>query len=287
MDRAAAPRRGHRGVGRTRAATARTGAEPVGAGAGAHRVRVPVRRGAVPVRAHRADGPSPLYLSAVVPGDGPGPGVRGRAGRGDPVRRTGRRPARAGVRPAVGAYTCPDSGERRFVEAGFVAGCDGARGVSRAAPAPDRVRVAHHDYGVGRPAEAPPSSACRLRHASARFRRTHGAQPRGDPLLPPVPAGRRPGQLAARAGPHAGAAAATVRLTRGGGVRRAIPRRPYRRPILPLSRGAAGRRAGGRPRSAPRRPGGAGARHAARTRPAVLPSGCSRAPRAAAGPGAG
>ncbi|MFB7088348.1 4-hydroxybenzoate 3-monooxygenase [Streptomyces sp. NPDC056296] len=65
-------------------------------------------------------------------------------------------------RPSV-SYVCPDSGERRVVEAGFVAGCDGARGVSRAALQPDRVRVARHDYGVGwlaLLAEAPPSSDC-------------------------------------------------------------------------------------------------------------------------------
>lgn len=65
-------------------------------------------------------------------------------------------------RPSV-SYTCPDSGERRVVEAGFVAGCDGARGVSRAALPPERVRVARHDYGVGwlaLLAEAPPSSDC-------------------------------------------------------------------------------------------------------------------------------
>ncbi|MFJ5279038.1 4-hydroxybenzoate 3-monooxygenase [Streptomyces parvulus] len=65
-------------------------------------------------------------------------------------------------RPSV-SYVCPDSGERRVVRADFVAGCDGARGVTRASLPPDRARVARHDYGVGWLAllvEAPPSSDC-------------------------------------------------------------------------------------------------------------------------------
>ncbi|MFE0798943.1 4-hydroxybenzoate 3-monooxygenase [Streptomyces sp. NPDC058812] len=64
--------------------------------------------------------------------------------------------------PSV-SYVCPESGERRVAEAGFVAGCDGARGVSRTALPPDRVRVARHNYGVGwlaLLAQAPPSSDC-------------------------------------------------------------------------------------------------------------------------------
>ncbi|MFH8976783.1 4-hydroxybenzoate 3-monooxygenase [Streptomyces sp. NPDC017890] len=65
-------------------------------------------------------------------------------------------------RPSV-SYLCPGSGERRVVEADFVAGCDGARGVTRAALPAGRVRVACHDYGVGwlaLLAEAPPSCDC-------------------------------------------------------------------------------------------------------------------------------
>ncbi|MGX1564503.1 4-hydroxybenzoate 3-monooxygenase [Streptomyces sp. NPDC055506] len=67
-------------------------------------------------------------------------------------------------RPSV-SYTCPETGERRVAHCDFVAGCDGARGVTRAALAPERVRVARHDYGVGwlaLLAEAPPSADCVL-----------------------------------------------------------------------------------------------------------------------------
>ncbi|MFF8731440.1 4-hydroxybenzoate 3-monooxygenase [Streptomyces sp. NPDC015171] len=62
-------------------------------------------------------------------------------------------------RPAV-SYTDPDSGERRLVRCDFVAGCDGARGASRAA-LPQRTPTTRHDYGVGwlaLLAEAPPSA---------------------------------------------------------------------------------------------------------------------------------
>ncbi|MFJ3898999.1 4-hydroxybenzoate 3-monooxygenase [Streptomyces sp. NPDC090083] len=65
-------------------------------------------------------------------------------------------------RPTV-SYTDPETGRRRFVRGDFVAGCDGARGVSRAALPPERVRIARHDYGIGwlaLLAEAPPSSDC-------------------------------------------------------------------------------------------------------------------------------
>ena len=65
-------------------------------------------------------------------------------------------------RPTV-SYTDPETGQRRLVRGDFVAGCDGARGVSRAALPPERVRVARHDYGIGwlaLLAEAPPSSDC-------------------------------------------------------------------------------------------------------------------------------
>ncbi|GAB2730973.1 4-hydroxybenzoate 3-monooxygenase [Streptomyces bullii] len=65
-------------------------------------------------------------------------------------------------RPSV-SYLCPDTGERQVLLCDFVAGCDGARGVTRAAVPPERVRVARHDYGIGwlaLLAEAPPSSDC-------------------------------------------------------------------------------------------------------------------------------
>ncbi len=64
-----------------------------------------------------------------------------------------------GDRPAV-SYVCPESGRREVVACDFVAGCDGARGVTRAAVA-GRARVARHDYGIGwlaLLAEAPPSA---------------------------------------------------------------------------------------------------------------------------------
>ncbi|MEV3858891.1 4-hydroxybenzoate 3-monooxygenase [Streptomyces sp. NPDC050095] len=62
--------------------------------------------------------------------------------------------------PAV-SYTCPDTGQRQLLHCDFVAGCDGARGVSRAALPPGRARVARHDYGIGwlaLLAQAPPSA---------------------------------------------------------------------------------------------------------------------------------
>ncbi|MFI1569088.1 4-hydroxybenzoate 3-monooxygenase [Streptomyces sp. NPDC020490] len=65
-------------------------------------------------------------------------------------------------RPSV-SYTDPDTGERRLVRCDFVAGCDGARGVTRTVLPPGRARIARHDYGVGwlaLLAEAPPSSDC-------------------------------------------------------------------------------------------------------------------------------
>lgn len=69
-----------------------------------------------------------------------------------------------GGRPSV-SYVCPESGRREAVACDFVAGCDGARGVTRAALAPERARVARHDYGIGwlaLLAEAPPSADCVL-----------------------------------------------------------------------------------------------------------------------------
>ncbi|MEV5430784.1 4-hydroxybenzoate 3-monooxygenase [Streptomyces sp. NPDC052701] len=67
-------------------------------------------------------------------------------------------------RPAV-SYTCPETGRRQVVACEFVAGCDGARGVTRASLPPERARVARHGYGIGwlaLLAEAPPSSDCVL-----------------------------------------------------------------------------------------------------------------------------
>ncbi|PPS70667.1 MULTISPECIES: 4-hydroxybenzoate 3-monooxygenase [Streptomyces] len=67
-------------------------------------------------------------------------------------------------RPSV-SYTCPETGELRVVHCDFVAGCDGARGATRASLPPERVRIARHDYGIGwlaLLAEAPPSADCVL-----------------------------------------------------------------------------------------------------------------------------
>ncbi|WP_371101877.1 4-hydroxybenzoate 3-monooxygenase [Streptomyces sp. PU_AKi4] len=69
-----------------------------------------------------------------------------------------------GGRPSV-SYVCPESGRREAVACDFVAGCDGARGVTGAALVPERARVARHDYGIGwlaLLAEAPPSADCVL-----------------------------------------------------------------------------------------------------------------------------
>ncbi|MER7490751.1 4-hydroxybenzoate 3-monooxygenase [Streptomyces sp. NPDC126497] len=70
----------------------------------------------------------------------------------------------AGDRPSV-SYVRPETGRREVVVCDFVAGCDGARGVTRASVAAERVRVARHDYGIGwlaLLAEAPPSADCVL-----------------------------------------------------------------------------------------------------------------------------
>ncbi|MFJ2902705.1 4-hydroxybenzoate 3-monooxygenase [Streptomyces sp. NPDC087212] len=64
------------------------------------------------------------------------------------------------VRPAV-SYT-DAAGRRRLVHADFVAGCDGARGVTRTV-LPEQARTTRHDYGIGwlaLLAEVPPSSDC-------------------------------------------------------------------------------------------------------------------------------
>jgi p-hydroxybenzoate 3-monooxygenase len=67
-------------------------------------------------------------------------------------------------RPAV-SYLCPDTGERRLLRCDFVAGCDGARGVTRDAIPPERARIARQDDGIGwlaLLAETPPSTDCVL-----------------------------------------------------------------------------------------------------------------------------
>ncbi|MEE1759900.1 4-hydroxybenzoate 3-monooxygenase [Streptomyces sp. SP18BB07] len=67
-----------------------------------------------------------------------------------------------GERPSV-SYVDPATGERHVLACEFVAGCDGARGVTRAALPAEHATVARHDHGVGwlaLLAEAPPSSDC-------------------------------------------------------------------------------------------------------------------------------
>ncbi|MEV0641446.1 4-hydroxybenzoate 3-monooxygenase [Streptomyces sp. NPDC050619] len=67
------------------------------------------------------------------------------------------------ARPSV-SYFCPETGRRELVECDFVAGCDGARGVTRTA-LPEQAHTSRHDYGIGwlaLLAEAPPSSDCVL-----------------------------------------------------------------------------------------------------------------------------
>ncbi|MGW8974245.1 4-hydroxybenzoate 3-monooxygenase [Streptomyces platensis] len=63
-------------------------------------------------------------------------------------------------RPAV-SYTDPVTGDRHRIECDFIAGCDGARGVSRAAVPDGRAVLSRHDHGVAwlaLLAEAPPSA---------------------------------------------------------------------------------------------------------------------------------
>ncbi|MEV0522504.1 4-hydroxybenzoate 3-monooxygenase [Streptomyces sp. NPDC050439] len=65
-------------------------------------------------------------------------------------------------RPSV-SYTDQETGERVRIECDAVAGCDGARGVTRTYAAARRATVARHDYGIGwlaLLAQAPPSSDC-------------------------------------------------------------------------------------------------------------------------------
>jgi p-hydroxybenzoate 3-monooxygenase len=64
-------------------------------------------------------------------------------------------------RPAV-SYTAAETGERHVINCDFVAGCDGARGVSRKAVPEGAMQVMRHDYGIGWLAilaQAPPPSA--------------------------------------------------------------------------------------------------------------------------------
>ncbi len=65
-------------------------------------------------------------------------------------------------RPSV-TYTDPETGERVRIDCEFIAGCDGARGVTRDCLPSEHVTIARHDFGVGwlaLLAEAPPSSDC-------------------------------------------------------------------------------------------------------------------------------
>ncbi|MFH8569975.1 4-hydroxybenzoate 3-monooxygenase [Streptomyces sp. NPDC017993] len=65
-----------------------------------------------------------------------------------------------GERPAV-SYTDPSNGERHRVECDFIAGCDGARGVTHAAIPADRSVITRHHHGVAwlaLLAQAPPSA---------------------------------------------------------------------------------------------------------------------------------
>jgi p-hydroxybenzoate 3-monooxygenase len=67
-------------------------------------------------------------------------------------------------RPAV-SYLDPETGRRHVLRSEFVAGCDGARGVTRDAIPAERMRISRQDYGIGwlaLLAEAPPSSDCVL-----------------------------------------------------------------------------------------------------------------------------
>ncbi|WP_433289520.1 4-hydroxybenzoate 3-monooxygenase [Pseudonocardia sp. CA-142604] len=64
-------------------------------------------------------------------------------------------------RPAV-SYTAAETGARHVINCDFVAGCDGARGVSRQAVPEDAMQVIRHDLGIAWMAilaQAPPSSA--------------------------------------------------------------------------------------------------------------------------------
>ncbi|MFB7504561.1 4-hydroxybenzoate 3-monooxygenase [Streptomyces broussonetiae] len=67
-------------------------------------------------------------------------------------------------RPTV-SYRCPRTGERRLLHCDFVAGCDGARGVTRDAIPEEQRRTARQDDGIAwlaLLAEVPPSTDCVL-----------------------------------------------------------------------------------------------------------------------------
>ncbi|MFE0105317.1 4-hydroxybenzoate 3-monooxygenase [Streptomyces sp. NPDC059009] len=64
--------------------------------------------------------------------------------------------------PSV-TYTDPETGRRRRLACTAIAGCDGARGVTRTCLPAQDTTLARHDYGIGwlaLLAEAPPSSDC-------------------------------------------------------------------------------------------------------------------------------
>ncbi|GAA0464065.1 4-hydroxybenzoate 3-monooxygenase [Streptomyces olivaceiscleroticus] len=63
-------------------------------------------------------------------------------------------------RPSV-SYTDPETGVRHRIDCAYIAGCDGARSVARAAIPADELRISRLDYGIGwlaLLAEAPPSA---------------------------------------------------------------------------------------------------------------------------------
>ncbi|MFI1965174.1 FAD-dependent monooxygenase [Streptomyces pathocidini] len=108
-------------------------------------------------------------IAAYADGGGSGRGGRGGEGEGGgapggDVRFRVRDVALHGpesAHPAV-SYTDPETGQRHRIACDFIAGCDGAHGVTRTvAAAHSSARTARHDYGIGwlaLLAEAPPSS---------------------------------------------------------------------------------------------------------------------------------
>ncbi|WP_327726419.1 4-hydroxybenzoate 3-monooxygenase [Streptomyces sp. NBC_00487] len=98
-------------------------------------------------------------------------------------------------RPSV-SYVDPATGERHLLHCEFVAGCDGARGVTRAALPAEHATVARHDHGVGwlaLLAEAPPSSDCVILGVHARGFAGHMARsPEVTRYYLEVPAGDDP-----------------------------------------------------------------------------------------------
>ncbi|WP_320785211.1 4-hydroxybenzoate 3-monooxygenase [Streptomyces sp. CRN 30] len=83
-----------------------------------------------------------------------------------------------GDAPSV-SYTDPATGDPRVVRCGFVAGCDGARGVTRTAMPARHTTTARRDHGIGwlaLLAEAPPSSDCVLHGVHSRGYAGHMAR---------------------------------------------------------------------------------------------------------------